>query len=559
MADIAELEKRIEEQIIGNTEIVSKVTAKQKQITAGTEAATSAIVSAVVSKGESEAAVVRQENHAALKSQQSAQDIFAAAGGPARILDLNERKFNFQNEADARLDAIVAKENIDFLDDPIGWIGAQFTLGDDIDEFQLSQAQANLAAANINSITSRTVGAANAVRVTEERITEASINESANAIAQSNIVEANKARLESFKTGSDVLLRTMQMSQAALDNSMSQLRLEDAKAARVIRVKEHEQSKARFKIVKEQYTTSKEAQEAYIASVQQGQALLKMKILEPAVIRGLKDAGGEQAKQLDLIASEGAVSTGQVGLTPADSFILQSRFNPTELTDTTNPATTALGVAGANMEAEFKKPQSGGRPKGKDAAERIKTAYNNEVDKLFKGYEAEIVPGDTSNPNHAPPADVVSQFQAVKDSAFYQKVLKDAEVDYSDIESVVAFAAEGIQKKKVSMPEVLSGFNAIYNSIMANNNTQQQRFRHNLPAQLTYNARVPNIQRDIARKQLVGAGTFLALEEFQEITPPGALQTFISVDAADTSAIANYITLFISNQVGPDAANFDLQ
>jgi hypothetical protein len=343
----------------------------------------------------------------------------------------------------------------------------------------------------------------------------------------------------------------MQMSQAALDNSMSQLRLEESKETRKIRQKEHELSLKNFELNFERIETDKRAEAAVISSIQVGQAKMRQDVLSDDVIRGALKQGGPVAARLRELGEIGFADGGKIGNTTSDAYFALNAHNGKELQNTDNSGAAIMGGIASDLAKSYETSRTGA-PKGKDANEKVKADYDALVKTKFEEHDASIKTGDASNPNHAPPLESLKKYKAVTDTIFYKTLLADVEVDNTDPEFLTKLGIQALQDNKLSMPFVINGLTTIYQAAATYNNANDQRERYNLPMQSSYNAVVANPRKDIPAVNLFTAGPLEAINVAR-------MKDFITVNMMDEASVANYITQIISSGVGPDAANFELQ
>jgi hypothetical protein len=162
------------------------------------------------------------QGQAKLKTQQTNLQVANVMGTNAAdsgwlIGKMGQRVIDADAAASAKLADIKAKQSVDFIDNPIGYLYSQATIGGDIEEYNTAVRQSDLAkdtATKLESMSQSSFLTQNAI---EQSVTEGSI--AANTILQGYkySVDANNAALQGLRTNLQGLQQSAQASAQAID------------------------------------------------------------------------------------------------------------------------------------------------------------------------------------------------------------------------------------------------------------------------------------------------------------------------------------------------------
>jgi hypothetical protein len=503
-----------------------KAIARAEAITATTDEATKLIAV----QGDLQANVNQQANRAKLESQRITQDLFAAAGGTERLIELSEDKFNNEKAAEAIQDKIIQESKTGIGDGIIDWLGSQFRISDLEARRDAHINKANRAAGNIQSITNRTTSIAQATALTANTLTDATVKDMAEIDRTTATIKARQAELDALTTNATAVSAVMQMTGAAVDGMTRVLSIQNEKDRMLMAKESHALAVKRANITFEQYATDKAARADFAKLVQDSQAALNLPPMTPSQIDGVMQAGGESANQLRTLVASGVAMTGAIGKSPAEAYDIQATANP-------NAVPEPL-LAAASQAVDIVKTKHGGvLPTGTKGKEIITQQMNQTVSDLYAGFEAEIKEGDASNPNTAPPADVVTGSTAVKETPFWEKLLKNIDPVEINSTQMTELTAEAVKKGTLDVNEAVDGIATYYKQAMLINNTQQKRRMYHLPYQKGYNVKFKDVRAiPAAAFRTTTAAAFGGL--FGD--------KFLTVDMADEVSVRNYIVKLIS-------------
>ncbi len=203
-------------------QVFTSLAAATTENTAAQEDITDLMVQqAGVAKGAAEE-IARVAGSAKLKTQQTNLKVANVMGTNAAesswlIGGMGKRVIEADKRAQDKLAVIKEKQSLSFIDNPLGYLIAQATLGGDIDEFNNAVQESDLAkdtAQKLESISQTSFLTQNAI---EQSVTQSAIDSSViiNGYKYSN--DANQAALQGLRTNLEGLTKSAQATAAAVD------------------------------------------------------------------------------------------------------------------------------------------------------------------------------------------------------------------------------------------------------------------------------------------------------------------------------------------------------
>lgn len=260
------------------------------------------------------------------------------------------------------------------------------------------------------------------------------------------------------------------------------LNLEEALANKDIN--ELQRDKIRLQVQKLQETEDRneEFRASTIESVHNAETVLRLALTPDDTIMHQYTKGTKEERtriaELSLMGSQAVI---QVGKTAGDSSVNLVTLAPGAARPKNKP-TLAL----KNINAEVQKHLVENPQDTPTTVEGQVALINAFVKPVMDAAEGNIIFGDGTNPYQAPPFTVLSQQQVIRDTAFYQKVLKDRDLTETDPNTLVQLAA-GAMNTLITPTEAAEGLTVIFNQAAILNNAEGGGFdRYGLPIQNSY-------------------------------------------------------------------------
>lgn len=479
------------------SELLSNVAAFKK----GSETATSQVISLLGKQAQSSADI------GDIFKQQAADDTVVAAAKNAADMDTQLARVKAANSLgtnlksntevitalskeandayaakDAALAEIQRKRSINFLDNPVGFIGAAITINRDITTHNLENARMQAAEsrlATINSLTQSTAITQNAI---SEPLTAAST-------AAANRNAAVAATVASKKSDIDTLSYSTTAINVALNSSKESLAMDfqaqGAKnSARSLQLSEENaaQSRIDFKFRVQEYNDRRADK---VAQDDMG------KLVVDTVNLGRKALLGDKGTPLDdmsgklvisALKSKGVLSTEMqkyyeagersrvegrvmIGSTPAAAASTLQAL-PVQLNPTQAPVQQLLGQALHDMDTGLQEAATNGKstnpifngvnPKDKDS---VAKAYNARAQQLLNSYSAVINPADGNNPYQiASINQLYANSPTVRDLPVVQKVLAPVMktgMQLTDPKQIIGLISDALDKGTITHKEAV--------------------------------------------------------------------------------------------------------
>lgn len=388
----------------------------------------------------------------------------------------------------AALAEVTRKRSINFLDSPLEFIAAQFSVESDITTHNLANArqqQAENRLQNINSLTQATVQTQMAI---SEPLTGASVDAANRTAAVAATVASKKATMETLNYSTQAI-------NVALNSSKEVLALEfqaqGAKnAARSLQLSEENaaQSRIEFSYRQKEYqerAADKQAQDDLGKSVVDT-INLGRKALLGAKGTPIDDFSGKMA--INALRTKGVLSdelkvyyeAGErsklegrviIGTSPSAAAETLQRI-PVQLNPTQAPIKQLLGQAMQATDQGIKEVASMGKASnpvfnGVNPKDKVSTskAYNAAAQQLLDGYSRNINPNDSSNPYQiASVNQLVANSPTVRDLPVVRKVLAPVMatgMQLTDANQVMKLVSDAVLSKKITQKEALD-VTAIY-------------------------------------------------------------------------------------------------
>jgi len=244
-----------------------------------------------------------------------------------------------------------------------------------------------------------------------------------------------------------------------------------------------EQAQLRLAASKKQVADADALEVSYVTAANAAEATAGLPISSAQeVMAGMASSGPLGTKYQNLILSGGS---GDINFAsnPFDSATYLSKVDPKSVA-TQNTGTDLLNTI---TQAQAAKYIEAGNGVPRDEATQ-KVDYNNTAQEIMNNFAANIVTNDTTNPYSLPPMSVLTQSRAVRESAFYKKVIQATQKTEFDPQFFLDEGVAAINAGVVSTEEVASGIVAMVNAGQLYNNTTSGGFKRvGLRDQVSYN------------------------------------------------------------------------
>jgi len=225
--------------------------------------------------------LVVAENNKKAKVQAGTELIRESMGGNLELennlLLANARAFDVANRKSLQLqDSILKKQSIEFLDDPMGWFGAQLTIDDDVNAYNTASSMADKASEKIREIES-TVSESNKARMATMQTLDAQGLQDKNKLDAIKI-NIQQSVLEHQLLGQDVVSmdhmkngRTAQLEFSLKANEVRRQQASDARAERG-----EARAQKQFELSLEQHNKKLDADKEFLTAINYGRGSLQL-------------------------------------------------------------------------------------------------------------------------------------------------------------------------------------------------------------------------------------------------------------------------------------------
>lgn len=179
----------------------------------------------IANKAGDAAALVESTDHLAqAKAQEQALEYATKLGtnpqAETEILSsLISDKAQLFQQSRAELREIHRKQRTSLFSDPLGWLQAQFTLSDSVENYNAAATEHNLVSQQIDTLVSGTKEIEQMTNALAQTKTVASAEAAAVAARSTADLLANQSAIEALKTNADGIVRVQSMQQNALSNA----------------------------------------------------------------------------------------------------------------------------------------------------------------------------------------------------------------------------------------------------------------------------------------------------------------------------------------------------
>lgn len=466
------------------------------------------------------------------------------------------------------------KRNLKFVDDPIEYIKAQFTVEGDIASHNAANAVLRDSEDRIMAVNAAAQATAQTQAMISEPLTAASMAASARNAAVAANVASKQAEIQALSYGTkgiefalnaskDIL--AVQFQTQGAKNAQESLQLSRERAA---------QDKIEFKFRQQEYQdrkADKEDQQALgqsvVDTINFGRKALMQDKYTPiddmsgkmvlATLKGKGTLSTEMNKFYEAGERSKLTGTVTIGTTPAQAAqTLQSV--PVQLNPTQGAIKNLLGQAAQDTSSALK--NADGMTGTKDAnpvfvgidkkdKSSIDAAYNGRAQQLLNEYSKVITPGDSNNPNQiASVNQLVANSPTLQALPVVQKVfapLMKAGVQLSDPKQIVSLVGEAVASGKITHKDAVDLATVYHVGVLAN--VSMRNFKgFGLNPSYSYNARVETNPEGFSSTEVVDltkpdavSRALIKLQSNRLSQQTGALGTVINTVSSPGQAIAD--------------------
>ncbi|MAP95956.1 MAG: hypothetical protein CMK07_13495 [Ponticaulis sp.] len=344
-----------------------------------------------------------------------------------------------------------------------------------------------------------------------------------------------------------------------LDLAEKKRQIEQAKVTDPLKV---EKLQTELSVLNSQLASTRLTEQDIAIRVNKAEAALGLPLTSSATLRERFSAEkgtelGTRWRDLYLMGG-GEGESVQIGTSPFDALTTVSKLSPNGVP--ANLQSSGLKLAEQALVAMSNKidtrTQKRIEPKTAQEAEAL---FNATLSELINDYTSNIKADDYSNPYHAPPLSVITEYsEAVKNSAFYTKVLSNAEgVKDANPDKLLTMGAAAVNAGTIKAEEVVDGIELIFDTAVQYNNSINGGFeRYNIAPQSSYKSVVKPADNSsmlskvggflVDRTVVGGVNTTTELIKGPEPT--------VAIDFTSPVEIENMLTKYIVNT--PAATNY---
>jgi hypothetical protein len=452
--------------------------------------------------GESAVIVQRAKDTAALETQnnraRAATDLGTNLKESSQILtSLAQTIATSYADRDAALSRIEAKRSISVLEDPLGWINAQFEINDDIRAHNVADerlANATKYYADANALTQTAVATQNAI---DQPLTQASVDAASQATAAAAQVKANQERERGLIYNNEGIKAALQGATTGFSLAQSEFSARKAEESSKLALAHLAMERERFNWQKEEKLTAKGADTYLIDKINAGIKLRlgdSAELIAPGTTRAntvlslLKSnsPAGKQFQEDYMIGDQSAVAgTKVLAPSPARAIEILNTM-PVKLSPAQEPVRALLEEARSIVATAI----DSGQIDGKNQAARNE-ALNKTAQKLLNDQAKKINSPD--NVFNVPSVRaLITNSPLVAELGITKKILGPlaaAGSDLSDPNQVFGLVAQALTDKKISYPEALE-LATIYRTGVAVNMEARQLPALGMAPKWSYNVSV---------------------------------------------------------------------
>jgi len=288
---------------------------------------------------------------------------------------------------------------------------------------------------------------------------------------------------------------------AGVRSELLSVQLESAKQdlqhARTMRPQQLAKAQAEVKAIEQQLAQTRSAEQDLVTRINRAEAALGLPVTNSDTIREKfhQEKGtevGNRMRKLYLIGG-GSDNELQLGASPYQALKTISELSPNGIPANLESAGLKLAEA-ALVDATTQVDPTTGKVKQPATEQEMEDMFNRSLAKIVVESSNNIKTDDYSNPFHAPPLSVITEYsRAVKESKFYKDVVSKAEsgINDADPHKLLELGAAAVKSGVLKPAEVVDGIELIFDTAVEYNNTMNGGFsRYGIDPQASYKSLV---------------------------------------------------------------------
>lgn len=411
------------------------------------------------------------------------------------------------SRGDAALARIRDKQSVGFFDDPLTYIGNLFTINNDIEDYNTSEAEVDRKTALMQRLQTITQEQFKVNAATEEVNTAATVQAFADKTAAASALALDKIKYENLQHNIEGVKAIQEMDYRGLLIQHQALATVDEEKRMDIQQQEMDMHKQAFAIQLEERQGNMAADAAMIKQINLGLGVMGKNPVDAARWKVLSRVGGNALKQLQdafIIGGNQAINGNSVlGTTPAaagDVIIRNQLAAPASESPVANFITQASISAKNN-------PMLKGNVAGQEQAanEIVHNAIFGRVDpatgKPAGGWISNIDGRDAANIYNAPDVKSLANIPGFADTITYKNIiapqLANGNIPHITAPDLVEQMYTGMKNGILTPNQFVYELNAYGLASEAINNATKQYAKYGLPPQSSFNVNLQLPSRGI--------------------------------------------------------------
>jgi hypothetical protein len=363
------------------------------------------------------------------------------------------------------LHRIQQKQSVSFFDDPLSWIVNQFTVNNDIQEYNTAEEGFNQAQHKIQSLNQSTQSENLTATQLATPITAASIEASANVLKGQADLNANKARIDGLTYNSQGVRDALTADKDIQAQRLSVFGAEKAQEQTEMALAHLDLARQKFNWETDQKAKGEAAEKYYIDQINKGGEILRGTGYVPipvgspkaGMVLNMLKSGSPQGKEYEeyFQAAERTQSLGFVSKSTSPAHTAQLiQSGSLKLSEAQEPIKGLLSQAASAVDLAIKSGSVD--PKNKGA---IEASMNANVKAIMEQQAKNIVPGDRDNVYNIPSMkSLIESSPTLQKLPLVQKLLGPqvaSNIDLSDPNKLFATVVAGVKAGTISYNDAL--------------------------------------------------------------------------------------------------------
>lgn len=504
------------------------------------------MVDALTQKGADDSLVSKTAGLGQLRAQENARNVASALGtnmdDTGQVLtSLGQTMLDSYTQSQAAGQTLHDLNSISFLDDPLSWIGAQFSKGKATEDYNFQATRYNSAEQTMSGLLTLTSADAKVQNDIAQTKTAASVQAASDSVAQDAIINQQKVKQQNLLYNVEGITRVQQMNEQQLNNSVQalsavmsseQLGLSQQRLAMERTQNAQNATLLAQRIQEGQMNLDEQNQTA--SYINAGRAVQGLPAIPPGKSIAMLKMGGTVGQQMKDAYTIGA-STDSLGKPiisdnsgDAARILVSSKapLTPVQAPLKSLLTDTYVGVASGSLakNIDLKNPQA------------VMASADAFIQTRSKNMQAVINPGDATNIYAPPDIKSIASLPAVANTPLVTKVLAPAITANSltkfDPEVISGMALAAVQNGTISFNDAVQGIVTLSSGAIQTNNTTKDYTKFGIAPQTTLNMKVLNpstgTNTSVRFDQAAAVGNYLSrqiISTNQQATGIGGLFT----------------------------------